>query len=58
MKMYNTTYMVWREGFWFRILGYGLHVKRARDHVKLFSERGGYRKALYACGLRIEALKP
>ncbi len=41
---------------WFRFYGYGLHVKLAKGHRKLFSERNGYRKAYYFCGLRFELL--
>lgn len=48
----------WRRGFWFRIYGYGLHVKLSKDHVKLFGERYGYRKAWYFAGLRFEFLRP
>jgi hypothetical protein len=55
--------MCWRTnvlggaGFWFRVFGYGLHVKLAKGHVPLFSERYGYSKPLYLLGLRIELLK-
>lgn len=39
-------------GFWFRIFGYGLHVKVAKGHRPLFSERYGYVKPpLYIFGL-------
>ena len=58
MKPRVTTAMCWRWGFWFRIAGWGLHIKPARGHVKLFSERYGYRRVLYALGLRIEVLEP
>ncbi|CAB5212482.1 hypothetical protein UFOVP194_20 [uncultured Caudovirales phage] len=44
--------------FYFRILGYGLHIKPSKNHVKLFSERYGYKKAYYFAGLRFEFLKP
>jgi hypothetical protein len=50
--------MCWSEGFWFRVCGYGLHVKLAKNHLPLFSERMGYRSALYLFGLRFEFLKP
>jgi len=48
------------EGFggWFRIFGYGLHIRSARGYQPLFSERYGYTKPLYLFGLRIEVLKP
>lgn len=50
--IYGTT------GFWFRLYGYGLHVcNRARDEA-LFSERYGFKRALYIFGWRIEVLKP
>ena len=49
--------MVWKWGFWFRIYGRGLHVKLAKGHEPLFSERYGYSKAWYIFGLRIEPLK-
>ncbi|MGL5117550.1 MAG: hypothetical protein ACRC7C_19735 [Beijerinckiaceae bacterium] len=50
--------MCWSRGFSFRVLGYGLHVKLAKGHLPLFSERYGYRHAWYFAGLRIEVLKP
>lgn len=43
---------------WFRLFGYGLCVESASGHVPLFSERNGYRKALYLFGLRFEVLRP
>lgn len=48
----------WRWGFWFRVRGYGLHVKAAKGHEPLFSERYGYTKAWYFAGLRFEYLMP
>jgi hypothetical protein len=45
-------------GFWFRIKGYGLHVSTKKRENALFSERYGFRKALYLFGLRFEVLKP
>lgn len=53
-----THFMCWWWGFWFRVLGYGLHVKLSSGHIPLFSERYGYRKAWYFARLRIEVLKP
>jgi hypothetical protein len=50
--------MVWRWGFVVRVFGYGLHVKRAKGYVPLFSERYGYRRAYYFAGLRLEFLRP
>jgi hypothetical protein len=50
--------MFWRWGLWVRICGYGLHIKLAKGHRPLFSERYGHRKALYLFGLRFEVLKP
>jgi len=32
--------------FWFRIFGYGLHIKDMTKHPPLFSERNGNRKHL------------
>jgi hypothetical protein len=49
-------FCAWRTGFWFRIFGVGLHVKLAKHHVPLFSERNGFRKAYYFAGLRFEFL--
>ncbi len=46
----------WSRGFWFRVFGYGLHVKLRAGHVPLFSERYGYRRAYYVGPLRIEVL--
>lgn len=45
-------------GFWFRVCGYGLHVSTKKRSSALFSERYGFRKALYLFGLRFEVLKP
>jgi hypothetical protein len=47
----------WDRGFWFRIFGYGLHIKLRKGHVPLFSERYGYRIAHYIGPLRIEVLR-
>ncbi len=58
MNTRATAMMGWRWGFWFRIRGWGLHIKPSRNHVKLFSERFGCRRALYVLGLRIEVLTP
>ena len=49
---------IWGAGFWFRVYGYGLHIKLRAGHVPLFSERYGYRKAHYIGPLRIEVLRP
>ena len=58
MKLNQIFYiMFWKWGFWFRLFGYGLHVKLAKGHQPLFSERYGYRKVWYIMGLRIEPLK-
>ena len=46
------------SGFWFRVCGYGLHVSNKRRSEALFSERNGFRKALYVLGIRLEVLKP
>lgn len=43
-------------GCWFRILGYGLHISTRKKEDAYFSERYGYREALYVLGLRIELL--
>ena len=52
-----TCFYAWRWGFWFRVFGVGLHVKLARGHVPLFSERYRLRKVFYFAGLRIELLE-
>lgn len=49
---------LWSRGMWFRLWGYGLHVKLRAGHEKLFSERYGYRRALNVGPLRFEVLKP
>lgn len=56
--MTDTSFYCWKYGFFFRICGYGLHVKSAKGHRPLFSERHGYTKAWYFLGLRFEILKP
>ena len=58
MKHRFLEWSAWDKGAWFRDLGYGLHVKLAKGHVVLFSERYGHRKALYLFGLRFELLRP
>lgn len=45
-------------GLWFRVYGYGLHISTRKRIEAMFSERYGYRKALYVFGLRFEVLKP
>lgn len=45
-------------GLWFRVCGYGLHISTRKQGAALFSEREGYRKALYVFGIRVELLKP
>ena len=52
------SYCVWPSGFWFRVFGFGLHIKLRAGHVPLFSERYGYRRAVYIGPLRIEGLRP
>lgn len=46
-----------RYGAWFRIFGYGLHV-RPSGHPMLFSERNGYTKTWLLLGLRFKVLTP
>jgi hypothetical protein len=45
------------SGFWFRVLGYGLHISTRQRKDAYFSERNGWRKALYVFGLRFEVLR-
>ena len=42
----------WKWGMWLTVLGYQIHIKRAKGHLPLFSERYGYQKAHYFAGLR------
>jgi len=44
------------RGFWFRILGRGLHFSNRPRSAALFSERYGYCKVWYVRGIRIEYL--
>lgn len=44
------------SGAWFRIFGYGLHVSTKKRADALFSERNGFRRALYLFGLRFAVL--
>lgn len=46
------------SGCWFRVLGYGLHISTRPRSAAYFSERHGFRKALYVFGLRFEVLTP
>jgi len=43
---------------WFRIYGYGLHIRPSKNFVPYFSERNGYTKAYYIGPVRLEILKP
>lgn len=56
MRLFTSCGFRW--GLWFRVFGYGLHIKLKRGHVPLFSERYGFRKALYLGPFRVEVLKP
>ena len=44
--------------FWFRICGWGLHLRASKGYIPMFSERYGYTKALYLGPLRIQVLTP
>lgn len=44
--------------FWFRLFGYGLHVKDSTITPMLFSERNGYTKYLKVGKWKIKILKP
>jgi len=48
---------VYGKCFWFRIFGYGLHIKK-HDADMLFSERYGYERYYVLFGLRARILKP
>lgn len=51
----------WHKGegvIWFRVFGYGLHVKDTRKRFLLFSERNGYKKRLQIGNYSIRILKP
>ena len=37
MKHRFFEYCFWKQGFWFRIKGYGLHVKLAKDHQRIYN---------------------
>lgn len=43
---------------YFRVFGYGLHLSDRPRIAAYFSERYGLRKAWYALGVRVEALRP
>lgn len=43
---------------WFRVYGYGLHIRDASITPTLFSERYGYTKPLKIGKYRIKILKP
>ncbi len=38
---------LWRQGFWFRVFGYGVAVELRSWHMRLFSERQGYKRVYY-----------
>ena len=48
--------MSWRWGFWVRICGKGFWIK-VDDGLVLFSDRYGYKKFWYFCGLKMRLLK-
>ena len=51
-------YFCWiGHGFWFRLYGYGLWIKRTKYHQPLFSERYGWRKRHQFLGFTFEFLK-
>lgn len=53
----KTTFLVRHDdGFYFRLLGYGLSVQR--DRPVLFSERNGYKRVLRIGRWAFEVLKP
>lgn len=58
IHMKDTYICFFHWGFFFRVWGYGLHIKRAKGHIPLFSERNGYKKAHYFFGLRFMCLRP
>lgn len=39
-------YMTYKEGFWFRLFGYGLSVTDRNKQIAPFSVRNGYTKEL------------
>jgi len=49
---------VWRSGFWFRIFGYGLAVRRETDFGLLFSERNGYARVFRVGGWIVKPIDP
>lgn len=44
--------------FWFRVFGYGLHIKDTTRHALLFSERYGHTKKLLIGKWCIKVLVP
>jgi hypothetical protein len=46
-----------KDGFWFRIFGYGILVIRKQDYHPLFSERYSYKKRLWIGQWGFEILK-
>jgi hypothetical protein len=48
----------WRRALWFRVRGWGLHICNRKRTDAMFSERYGYRRALYVFGVRFEVLWP
>lgn len=54
MKM--TSWYFSKEGFWFRIFGYGISIVHRQEYHPLFSERYGYRKRLWVGSWGLEWL--
>jgi hypothetical protein len=51
-------YMIWNDGGWVRILGFGIAWDDKETHEPMFSERWGYKKWYTYKGYVIKFLKP
>lgn len=47
-----------RDGFWFRIKGYGMVFGKRSKHTVMFSERYGYRRFFYLGPIVMAILRP
>ena len=58
MKTHHTGYYFEKGLFWFRIFGYGLHIKDTKRHQLMFSERNGLTKYWKVGVWIVRVLKP
>lgn len=58
MRIHLTGFYYAEGYFWFRIFGYGLHIKDAKRHQLMFSERNGLTRYWKVGGWVVRVLTP